>query len=327
MIAPTRQAMQRRPLGSTGLSVSVLGFGCAPVASRAGAGASRRAMELALESGVNFFDTADMYGVGDSERTLGRFIRSRRDRIVIATKCGYCFSSRLRALRWVKPLLRPLVTRFKGVKSAAAGVMVSQRAQCFEPEYIEKCARTSLQRLGIDRIDVFFLHDPPKAVVERGEALDALRGLKRSGLVRCIGLSCDETVAAMALRDAESGVEVVQVAANLLEQGTLESVLPLARSRGVGFIARQPFANGRLFRSEALMAALQARSLSTDPAYISSLALRFLLSFEGISSILPSMIRTDHVRANAEAFGAGALTDAENTIAAAMRNTAVTRGS
>ncbi len=310
--------MEQRPLGSTGLSVSVLGFGCAPVASRAGAGDSARAIRLALDAGVTFFDTADMYGVGGSERLLGRELRSRRDRVVIATKCGYSFSAKLRALSWVKPLLRPIVTRLRGVKSAAAGVMQSQRSQNFDPAYVRSCVDASLERLGAERIDLFFLHDPPMSVIERGEALGALRALRQAGKVRVVGVSCDEDVAVRALKDRDSGIGAVQVCANLLEQRPLSTVLPLARELGVGFIARQPFANGRMFRDESVTRALAAHGLPNDADTIASLALRFLRSVEGVSSVLPSMIRPEHLRANAAAISAGPLSDAERAAAARL---------
>lgn len=308
--------MEQRPLGSTGLKVSVLGFGCAPVASRAGAGDSARAIRLALDAGVTFFDTADMYGVGGSERLLGRELRSQGDRVVIASKCGYSFSGKLRAISWVKPLLRPLVTRLRGVKSAAAGVMQSQRSQNFDPAYIRSCVDASLARLGVERIDLFFLHDPPMSVIERGEALGALRSLRQEGKLRVIGVSCDEDVAVRALKEPGGGIGAVQVSANLLEQRPLSTVLPLARGLGVGFIARQPFANGRLFREESVKRVLAAHGLPNDAGAVASLALRFLRSVDGVSSVLPSMIRPEHLRANAAAISAGPLNDAERAAVA-----------
>lgn len=311
--------MEQRQIGSTGVRVSVLGFGCAPVASRAGGGISERAIRLALDRGVTFFDTADMYGLGGSERTLGRVLRGRRDRVVIATKCGYTFSGRLKAVQWVKPLLRPLVTRLKGVKSAAAGVMMSQRSQNFDPAYIESCVHASLSRLGTDFIDLFFLHDPPMSVVERGEALAKLRDLRQAGKIRFIGVSSDPDVAERAIADPAGGVSAVQVSANLLEQAPLEHLLPIARSKGIGFIARQPFANGRLFRDESVRDALTAHGLAPDAPSLAALALRFLLRFEGVSSILPSMIRHEHLNANIESIGRGPLTDAERAFAASLR--------
>ncbi|HVZ94001.1 MAG TPA: aldo/keto reductase, partial [Phycisphaerales bacterium] len=246
-----RSGLEHRSIGSTDLNVSVLGFGCAPVASRAGKGASVRAIEMALDRGVTFFDTADMYGVGGSERTLGEVLRGRRDRVVVATKCGYSFSSKLRAMSWVKPLLRPLVKKLKGVKSAAGAVMTSQRSQCFEPAYVERCVHDSLARLGVERVDMFFLHDPPMDVVGRREVFDVLRAFKAQGKIRHFGVSCDADVARRAV-ETDTGISVVQVSANVLEQQPLRELLPLTRASGIGFVARQPFANGRVFTDAPL---------------------------------------------------------------------------
>ena len=122
----------------------MLGFGCASVGSRSGHAESSRAIEAALDRGITLFDTADMYGVGGSERILGRVLGARRDKVVISTKCGYEFSSKMKAMAFIKPLLRPLVRTLKGVKKAAAGAMASQRRQNFDPAYIEKLAREDL---------------------------------------------------------------------------------------------------------------------------------------------------------------------------------------
>jgi aryl-alcohol dehydrogenase-like predicted oxidoreductase len=295
--------MDQRPLGTTDLRVSVLGFGCASVGSRAGGGASRRAIELALESGVTYFDTADMYGLGASEEILGRALGSRRKDVVVSTKCGYAFSNRLRAVRWIKPLLRPLVTRLKGVKTAAASAMASQRSQCFEPAYIERCAEGSLRRLGTDRIDLFFLHDPSIDVLERGDALATLSRLKQAGKIRHYGVSCEPDVAARFLAHAGHGIGCVQVNANVLEPEALATVLPAARAQGIGFVARQPFAHGRV---------------ATTDAAAMSIALRFLRDIEGVSSVLAGMINPEHLRANVAAMQDAPLTERERAAADAL---------
>ncbi len=309
--------MEHRRVGSTDLNVSLLGFGCAPVGSRAGNAESVRALNLALDRGITYFDTADMYGVGGSEETLGRVLRGRRDKVVIASKCGYSFSSRLKAVAWIKPLLRPLVTRLKGVKASAGAVMASQRSQCFDPAYIEKCVHDSLRRLGTDRIDLFYLHDPSMEVVRRGDALARLANLKSAGKLRYIGISCEPDVAAQALSQKAS-VDVLQVNANLLEPGALTTVLPAARAAGVGIIARQPFANGRLFHDPRVRAATQSVGPTADGSAVSGLALRYLRQFPGIASILPSMMRPAHLNSNAAALEAGPLSAAELALVAAL---------
>jgi aryl-alcohol dehydrogenase-like predicted oxidoreductase len=298
--------MQQRQLAGTDLTLSILGFGCAPIGSRAGFGESKRALTMALDSGITYFDTADMYGVGASEETLAKVFGGRRDRLVISTKCGYMFSGGMKALRFVKPLLRPLVKKLKGVKAGAAAVMSSQRSMNFEPSYIEQCVHGSLKRLQTDRIDLFFLHDPPVSIAQRGDVFAKLQSLKQTGKLRWYGVSCDVDVAMAVMNARGTGVSAVQVNANVLEQDALQRLLPLAKAEGVGFIARQPFAHGKLV--EGLSPA--------DAAARSSLALRFVRDIPDVASILPSMIKPSHLEANVAAINAPALSESERTFAA-----------
>lgn len=313
--------MDQRTVGNTDLRVSALGFGCAPVASRATAAESGTALRMALDHGITLFDTADMYGVGGSERVLGRVLRERpggRDGVVISTKCGYTFSSKLRAVAWMKPLLRPLVRRFKAVKSSAAAVMTSQRSQSFEPEYLEACVHGSLRRLGTDRVDLLFLHDPPLSIAQRPDVFEKLAQLRRAGKVRAYGVSSDASVAEAVLRVPGIGISVVHVNAGLMEPRAIQRVVPAARAAGVGVIARQPFANGRIFTSPLVGGLLADHGLPSDPAFIGDLALRYLRDIDGVSSILPSMMRTRHIQANVAAMQGPAMTPPERAFAAAL---------
>ncbi|MBL0928255.1 MAG: aldo/keto reductase [Phycisphaerales bacterium] len=303
--------MQTRPLGASDLRLSVLGFGCAPVASRATARESEAAIRAGLDAGITYFDTADMYGLGGSEKTLARVLAGRPDRPVVATKCGYTFSAKLKAVAFLKPILRPLVRRLKGVKAGAASVMASQRSQNFDPAYIRACVDASLARLGFDRIDLFYLHDPPLDVIRRGAALATLRELKAAGKLRHIGLSGEASVAAAALQTPGHGMSAVQVAIGPLNQEAVSSVLPLARAQGVGVVAGQPFSNGRLFSSETFASALRQRGLPTDPRSMASVALRFVRDLDGVTSVLCSMMRPENLRTNAAAADGPALTSAE----------------
>ncbi|MGH7132006.1 MAG: aldo/keto reductase [Phycisphaerales bacterium] len=310
--------MHYRPLGSTNLKVSVLGFGCAPVASRAGSGQSTRAIRLALDKGVTYFDTADMYGLGGSERILGAVTAGRRDSVVISTKCGFTFSAGLRAVSWVKPLLRPFVTRLKAVKNSAGAIMASQRSQNFEPDYIGRCVDASLGRLGLDAIDLFYLHEPPIAVADRADVFQKLAELKNAGKIRFYGVSSDAEFAARVLGSGGSGISAVQVNAGIVDQQPLATVLPLARAMGVAFIARQPFTNGRVFGNRELLDRLASAGLPTDPAYVASLALRFLRDTPGVSAILPSMMRPEHINANVAAIEQPPLNEQERSVAAGL---------
>ena len=310
--------MELRRVGSTNLNVSVLAFGCAPVGSRAGYGESVRALNAAYDSGVTFFDTADMYGVGGSEETLRRVFGGRRDKVTIATKCGYSFSTRLKAVAWVKPLLRPLVNRLKGVKATAGAVMASQRSQNFEPAYIRESVEGSLRRLGTDRIELFYLHDPPMTVMDRSDVFEMLGSLRKAGKVRHVGVSSEPDVVGRAIELHGEEISAVQVNANLLEPDALRSVLPMARAKGIGFVARQPFANGRVFGDQRLASLMREHGLAGDAGALSSLAIRYLRELEGVSSILPSMIRPEHLRANVGAIGGGGLSEKERAVVGAL---------
>lgn len=314
--------MEIRGLGSTDLRVSVLGFGCAPIGSRSGAAQSTRALRAAFDSGITYFDTADMYGLGDSEKLIARVFGSQRDKILIATKCGYTFSRRLRAVNMIKPLLRPLVTKLKRVKASAASVMTSQRSQCFDVPYIESCVHDSLTRLGADRIDLFFLHDPPASIADRPEVFEKLRALRQAGKIRWFGVSCNVDAAERILQTKDTGVAALQITVNPIEADALATVIPEARAKGIGIIARQPFANGRIFSSEAALGALASRGLASDPESIASLALRFVREIDGVASILPSMMRPEHLASNLRAIEAGPLTGEERDALAAIGSAA-----
>src|SRR5687768_8719718 len=278
--------MQYRRLGSTDLEISKLGFGCAPVGSRASMLQSKRALRLAYDSGINYFDTADMYGVGGSEEMLGRVFHGRRDKVIISTKCGYQFSTRLKSLRWIKPLVRPLVARLKGVKSSASRFVASQKSQNFEPSHIQRSVHDSLRRLGVDYIDLYLLHDPPLAIAERADVFSTLQALKQTGKIRYFGVSCDLQVALRLLEMREDcGISAFQITINLLEQDAIEKLVPLLREQSLGLIVRQPFAHGALFHSQDVMSMLQKKGLPASPEYLASLALRFVLQLPDAASV------------------------------------------
>jgi aryl-alcohol dehydrogenase-like predicted oxidoreductase len=306
--------MDQRRVGSTDLTVSVLGFGAAPVGSRAGQGASRLAIARALEAGVTYFDTADLYGMGDSEKILCAMLASRRDKVVISTKCGYTYSKGMKALNIIKPLIRPIVTKLKRAKAAAGAAMASQKSQNFTPEYIRACVEGSLSRLKTDRIDLFFLHDPSSEVLRGGQALGTLSELKSQGKLRHFGVSCDHDVALELMRAGPKGIAALQISAGPLERAPLGELLSLCQHHGVGFIARQPFANGRLVRlGSPLLAEMQIHGLKADAHAAAGLALRMLRDTPGVCSILPSMMNPSNLEANIRSISAAPLSDAERS--------------
>ncbi|MCH2132578.1 MAG: aldo/keto reductase [Phycisphaerales bacterium] len=272
------------------------------MASRSGVRASQRALRAAHEAGINFFDTADSYGVGGSEQVIGRVFSGCRDQVVIASKCGYLFSSRLKAIQWVKPLVRPLVTRLKGVKAGATRVMASQQSMNHEAQYVEQCVHDSLRRLGTDYIDLYYLHDPPPSICRQPEVFETLQSLRAQGKIRHAGVSC-RLDTALAIMDSDvTDLSAFQVTINLLAQDPIDQLLPLVRDRGLGLVARQPFARGDVF-----VAGEEKRS-------IAQLAIRFLLELDGVSSILPSMMSPANLHANVEAVDQPPLSEEERAV-------------
>lgn len=210
--------MKYRLLGKTGLSVSEVGLGTWPISGnsygRTDDAESLRVIETALDQGVNFFDTADIYGNGHSEELLGKALRGRRGKALLASKAGWDFYH-------------------GGVR------------RNFQAGYLEFACEQSLKRLKTEVIDVYQLHNPPLEDLARGEIFEALEKLKQKGWIRFSGVSIhavEEGVKAIASEKAD----VLQVVYNLLDQRVAFELLPFAGQKNIGVIAREPFACGIL---------------------------------------------------------------------------------
>lgn len=206
--------MEMRKIGS--LEVSVAGLGCNNFGWRIGPEEAAAVVHASLEAGVNFFDTADVYGEGRSEEFLGRALGPRRRDIIIATKFGLPF----------------------GNLQAGAN-----------PEYVRKAVENSLQRLGTNYIDLYQIHRPD-AQTPIAETLGALNELVRAGKVREIGCS---NFSAAQLREAEQAAKPgaarfvsVQNEYSLLKRDAEGEVLPAGQSMRLAFLPYFPLANGLL---------------------------------------------------------------------------------
>lgn len=210
--------MEYRVLGKTGLHVSVIGLGTMVHAGHFGPmkdSESLGAIETALELGVNFIDTSDAYGAGYSETLLGKTLKGRRDKVLIATKGG--------------------------------NVMVgpNRGKRIFAPDYIARVLEESLQRLQTEYVDLYQLHNPSVEVIEHGEVWEVLERAKRAGKIRHYGVSIntmEEGVAAV--RDGRA--ETIQVEYNLLAQEPALAFFPQAQAANIGIIARVPLRRGIL---------------------------------------------------------------------------------
>lgn len=241
--------MKRRRFGSTGLEVSEFGLGCARIGGmfQQDPGAFVRLLQRAHDAGITFFDTADMYSQGESESLIGKALGGRRDRIVIATKAGYCLPARRKLLSRVKPLLRPIIKRLGLRRDKLSAAVRGSVSQDFSPKYLEGALDGSLRRLRTDHVDLLQLHSPPRDVIERGEWLPALERLQRAGKVRHFGVAVDSVEAGLAAL-AHPGVASIQFHLSLMNPEASETLLPRARERNVGFIARECLANGLLVK-------------------------------------------------------------------------------
>jgi aryl-alcohol dehydrogenase-like predicted oxidoreductase len=198
----------RSIFGRTGLEVSSLGFGGAPIGYLATEQQHvTRVLNLLLDKGVNVIDTAACYP--GSEALIGRAVGHRRNEFVLVSKCGH---------------------QVEGVSGAE-----------WSPELINQTVDRALTRLGTDHLDVMLLHSCGLVVLQQGDALAALTRAREAGKVRFLGYSGDNEDAAFATGLPE--VDVIETSVNICDQANLTSVLPKARERNLGVLAKRPIAN------------------------------------------------------------------------------------
>ena len=287
--------MDTRRIGS--LTVSLAGLGCNNFGNRLDEPATRQVVSAALDAGINFFDTADIYGGTRSEEFLGRALGGRRDRVVIATKFGHEIDAERRGAR---------------------------------AQYVRRAAEDSLRRLGTDRIDLYQLHRPDPAV-PIAETLGALDELVRAGKVIEIGCS---NFSAAQIREAEAAVRPgaarfvsVQNEYNLLHREPEAGVLAECERAGIGFLPYFPLASGlltgkyrkgqpppagsRLQSAERYARLLSERNLEVVERLIAfaqsrghtllELACSWLASHGAVASVIAGATTPAQVRANARA--------------------------
>jgi aryl-alcohol dehydrogenase-like predicted oxidoreductase len=220
--------METRTLGTQGLAVSALGLGCMGM-SEFYAGADEResiaTIHRALELGVAFLDTADMYGPFKNEELVGRAIRDRRERVVLATKFGN---------------VRTPDGGFAGVSG--------------KPDYVRTACDASLRRLGVDRIDLYYQHRvDPTVPIE--DTVGAMAELVRAGKVRFLGLS-EAAPATIRRAHRVHPISALQTEYSLWSRDPEDEILPTVRELGIGFVAYSPlgrgFLTGRFQRFEDL---------------------------------------------------------------------------
>jgi aryl-alcohol dehydrogenase-like predicted oxidoreductase len=210
--------VEQRKLGSQGLEVSAVGLGCMGMSEFYGASDETASVDLlhhAVDIGVTFWDTADMYGVGVNERLVGKALRDRRDRVILATKFG---------------VLRGGDGSFVGVSG--------------KPDYVRSACDASLQRLGVDHIDLYYQHRvDPQVPIE--DTVGAMAGLVEAGKARYLGLS-EAGAATLRRASAVHPISVLQSELSLWSRDIEDDVVPACRELGIGIVAYSPLGRGFL---------------------------------------------------------------------------------
>lgn len=323
--------MRYRPFGTTGLLVSELGIGGArlggifPGASRAD---MLRTLHVAIDHGITFFDTSDLYTQGESEALLGEAVRGQREKVVLASKVGYRLPTQRKIAARVKPLLKPLVQRLGIKREQLPNAVRGTLSQDFSAATIIKAVEGSLRRLRTDHLDVYQLHSPPTALLANGDVLAPLERLQREGKIRHYGISCETTAdALLCLR--LSGIASLQVRFSLLDQSILAALVERAGAQGIALIARECFAGSLLARRfdtvelEQIIPDATERTAKYAELHcyqqlaeqsgrsLPETALRFVLSVPQVSVALVGVRTEPHLLENIRRFEAAPLTDAE----------------
>lgn len=294
--------MQYRTLGNSNLKVSEIGFGAWQIGGgnwgKQDDAEAIRSVQLALDLGVNFIDTALVYGDGHSEKLIGQAIAGRRDGLVIATKIPP------KNWNWPDVPNQPL-------------------EKTFPADWIIQCTEKSLANLKIERLDLQQFHAWSPAYVQQSGWLAAVDKLKKQGKIKAFGVSANDWDPYGTVELAKSGmVQSIQVIYNIFEQRPAEKLLPAALAANVGIIVRVPFEEGLLtgqfgpdahidpgdWRSQWLTpprrreAAKRVEALreflTPEHPHLADLALKFCLSHPAVSTVIPGMRKTNHVRSN-----------------------------
>jgi aryl-alcohol dehydrogenase-like predicted oxidoreductase len=294
--------MRYRKLGRTNFEISEIGYGAWGIGGALWQGSkddeSLRALQAAIDLGLNFIDTALAYGDGHSEQLVGQVVRNAGKKIYVATK----------------------VPPNNQLWPAKPGIAIDQ---VFPYSYIIKCTETSLKNLGMDCVDLQQLHVWNPEWIGSDDWRRACEDLKRSGKIRAFGISINDYDPDSALELIRTGmVDSVQVIYNIFHQDPEKNLFPLCLERNIGVLARVPLDEGGLtgairedsvfapgdFRAEYFagdrkkqviehVAALK-RDLSGVDGSVPEIALRFCISHPAVSSVIPGMRTVKNAMAN-----------------------------
>ena len=294
--------MEHRRLGRTGLEVSEVGYGAWGIGGKGWLGAeddeSVRALERALDLGLNFIDTALGYGDGHSERLVGEVVRARSEPVYVSTK----------------------IPPKNGLWPARKGTHADE---AFPAGHVRECTEASLRNLGLDAIDVQQFHVWDDAWVDQGDWREAIDALRQEGKIRFFGVSINDHQPDNALELIRAGLaDTVQVIYNVFDQSPEDELFPACREHDVGVLARVPLDEGgltgritpdtafpegdfraRYFRDDRRRevherALAIAEDLGVGEDGLAELALRYILSAPEVSTVIPGMRTVRNVERN-----------------------------
>ena len=308
--------MNYRKLGKTGFEISEISLGTWQVGGKWGDDFNHNIadeiLNTAVDSGINFIDTADVYGDGESEKAVGRFIKSRSERIYVATKCG----------RQLNP----------------------HTNEAYKPAVLRKFVENSLKNMGLETLDLVQLHCPPTEVYYRPEIFELFDRLKDEGKILNLGISVEKVEEALKGIEYEN-VTSVQIIFNVFRQRPAELFFEQAHKKNVGVIVRVPLASGLLtgkFSSNStftegdhrnfnrngeqfdkgetfsginyetgLAAVEELKALFPENTNLAPMALRWILQHKAVSTIIPGASKPEQVSANVNALNFPNLTEEE----------------
>ena len=301
--------MNYRNLGKTGLKVSEISLGTWQVGGKWGSDFNEKGAEeiinKAIDLGVNFIDTADVYSNKLSEKAVGKVVRSRSEEVYIATKCG----------RQLNP----------------------HTNESYQVNVLRKFVEDSLSNLGVDRIDLIQLHCPPTEVYYRPEIFELFDDLTKEGKIRNYGVSVEKVEEALKAIEYP-GVSTVQIIFNMFRQRPAELFFKQAKEKNVGILARVPLASGlltgkftanttfeegdhRFFNREGtafdkgetfsgidynlgLKAVEELKKMFGNGQILIEKALQWILSFDEVSCVIPGASKVSQVESNIAALNA-----------------------
>lgn len=307
--------MNFRTLGRTGFKISEISLGTWQVGGKWGApfdhGNADTILNLAVDQGINFIDTADVYGDGESEKAVGRLVRSRSEKIYVATKCG----------RRISPHINDNYT----------------------PAVLRSYVEDSLRNMGLERLDLIQLHCPPTAVFYRPEIFAEFEKMIQEGKIHKLGVSVEKVEEALKAIEYPH-VDTVQIIFNMFRQRPAELFFEQARKKNIGIIVRVPLASGLLtgkYSRNTSFLEGDHRTFNRDGSAfdkgetfsgvdyelgldtveelkdlfpgedLAQIAIRWVLMFPEVSCVIPGASKPGQVTSNLKSAALPALTEAQ----------------